>query len=73
MRMTGRDLRKECNDRRDRIGLVWTDREFEFEGDEGSFDASRGAVVAMIIDTVSFHKMACTIFATHRHTGIVHI
>jgi hypothetical protein len=72
VRTKGRDLRKECNDKRDRIGLVWTDREFEFEGDGRRFNASRGAVAAMIIDTVPFHKMACATFATRRHTGIVY-
>ena len=43
----GRDGRKEYNDKRDRIGLVWTDR--EFEGDEGRFDAAGGAIAAIIV------------------------
>lgn len=54
MRTKGRDLRKECNYKRDRIELVWTDRGFEFKVDGRRFNATRGAVAAMIIDTVPF-------------------
>lgn len=67
----GREGRKEYNDKRDRIGLVRTDR--EFAGDEGPFDAARGEFVGDDRDTVPFHKMAHTIFAKRRPTGIAYI